>query len=44
VGLSIIAVLGVLCLIGVIGLGYFRNRDEEEKVTDFDELYNKKII
>jgi cobaltochelatase CobN len=44
VGLSIIAVLGVLCLIGVIGLGYFRNRDEEEKVKDLDELYNEKVM
>ena len=44
VGLSIIAVLGILCLIGVIGLGYFRNRDEEEKVKDFDKLYNEKVM
>jgi cobaltochelatase CobN len=44
VGLSIIAVIGILCLIGVIGLGYFRNRDEEEKINDLDELYNEKII
>jgi cobaltochelatase CobN len=44
VGLSIIAVIGVLCLIGVIGLGYFRNRDEEEKIKDLDELYNEKIM
>jgi cobaltochelatase CobN len=44
VGLSIIAVLGVLCLIGVIGLGYFRNRDEEEEVKDLDKLYDEKII
>jgi cobaltochelatase CobN len=44
VGLSIIAVIGVLCLIGVIGLGYFRNRDEEEKIKDLDKLYNDKIM
>jgi cobaltochelatase CobN len=44
VGLSIIAVLGILCLIGVIGLGYFRNRDEEEKINDLDKLFNEKII
>ena len=43
VGLSIIAVLGVLCLIGVIGLGYFRNRDDEEEIKDLDELYEKKV-
>lgn len=44
VGLSIIAVIGVLCLIGVIGLGYFRNRDEEEKIKDLDKLFDEKII
>ena len=44
VGLSIIAVIGVLCLIGVIALGYFRNRDEEEKIDDLDKLYNEKVI
>ena len=44
VGLSIIAVLGVLCLILVIGVGYFRNKDDEEKVSDLDELFNKKIM
>ena len=44
VGLSIIAVLGVLCLIGVIALGYFRNRDDEEKIKDLDKLFNEKVI
>jgi cobaltochelatase CobN len=44
VGLSIIAVIGILCLIGVVGLGYFRNRDEEEKIKDLDKLFNEKII
>ena len=43
VGLSIIAVIGILCLIGVIALGYFRNRDEEEEIKDLDKLYNEKI-
>ena len=43
VGLSIIAVIGILCLIGVIALGYFRNRDEEEEIRDLDKLYNEKI-
>lgn len=43
VGLSIIAVLGVLCLIMVIGLGYFRNKDDDEKIEDLDELFNKKL-
>lgn len=42
VGLSIIAVLGILCLIGVIGLGYFRNRDEKEN-NDLDELFNEML-
>jgi len=41
VGLSIIAVLGVLCLIGVIAVGYFRNKDDDEKVTDLDKLFNE---
>ena len=44
VGLSIIAVLGVLCLIGVIALGYFRNKDDEEKISDLDKLFDKKVI
>lgn len=43
VGLSIIAVIGILCLIGVIALGYFRNRDEEEEIKDLDKLYNENI-
>ena len=41
VGLSIIAVIGVLCLIGVIAVGYFRNKDEDEKITDLDKLFNE---
>lgn len=44
VGLSIVAVLGVLCLILIIGVGYFRNKDDEEKISNLDELYNKKIM
>ena len=43
VGLSIIAVLGVLCLIGVIAVGYFRNRDEDEKITDLDKLFSEQM-
>ena len=43
VGLSIIAVLGVLCLIGVIAVGYFRNRDEDEKITDLDKLFSERM-
>ncbi len=43
VGLSIIAVLGVLCLIGVIAVGYFRNKDDDEKVTDLDKLFSEKM-
>ena len=42
VGLSIVAVLGILCLIGVIGIGYFRNRDEKE-IKDLDILFNEKL-
>ncbi len=44
VGLSIIAVLGVLCLIGIIALGYFRNRDEEENIKDLDKLFDEKLM
>lgn len=43
VGLSIIAVIGVLCLIMIIGLGYFRNKDEDEKTEDLDKLFNEKL-
>ena len=43
IGLSIIAVIGILCLIGIIALGYFRNRDEEEEIKDLDKLYYEKI-
>ena len=43
VGLSIIAVIGILCLIGVIALGYFRNRDDDEQITDLDKLFEVKL-
>lgn len=42
VGLSIIAVLGILSLIAIIGVGYFRNRDEKE-ITDLDKLFDEKL-
>ena len=43
VGLSIIAVIGILCLIGVIALGYFRNKDDDEKIKDLDKLFEAKL-
>lgn len=40
-GLSILAVLAVIGLVIIIGLGYIRNKDEEkEEVVDFDYNYN----
>ncbi|WP_295609094.1 cobaltochelatase subunit CobN [uncultured Methanobrevibacter sp.] len=44
VGMSLIAVLGVVCLILIIGVGYFRNKDEDKNSSKLDELYNEKII
>lgn len=44
VGLSLIAVLGVICLILIIGVGYFRDKDEDKDSSKLDELFNEKII
>ena len=43
VGLSIVAVLAILCLILVIAVGYFRNEDDKDKVQDLDKLFNEKV-
>ena len=43
VGLSIVAVLAILCLIMVVAVGYFRNEDDKDKVQDLDELFNNRI-
>ena len=43
VGLSLIAVLGVICLILIIGVGYFRDKDESKKSNNLDELFNEKL-
>ncbi|MBO6110420.1 MAG: cobaltochelatase subunit CobN, partial [Methanobrevibacter sp.] len=44
VGMSLIAVLGVICLILIIGVGYFRDKDEDKKDgKNLDELFNKKL-
>ena len=43
VGLSLIAVLGVICLILIIGVGYFRNKDEDKNSTKLDELFHEKM-
>lgn len=43
VGLSLIAVLGVMCLILIIGVGYFRDKDDTKKSNNLDELFNEKL-
>ena len=43
VGMSLIAVLGVICLILIIGVGYFRDKDENKKSNNLDELFNEKL-
>ena len=43
VGMSLIAVLGVICLILIIGVGYFRDKDEDKKSNNLDELFREKL-
>ena len=43
VGLSLIAVLGIICLILIIGVGYFRDKDGDKKTNNLDELFNEKL-
>ena len=43
VGLSIVAVLAILCLIMVVAVGYFRNEDDKDKVQDLDKIFNEKL-
>lgn len=43
VGLSIVAVLAILCLIMVVAVGYFRDNDKSDKNQDLDKLFNEKI-
>ena len=43
VGMSLIAVLGVICLILIIGVGYFRDKDEDKNSSNLDELFNQKL-
>jgi cobaltochelatase CobN len=42
VGLSLIAVLAILCLILVVAFGYFRNNDDKDKVQDLEKLFKEK--
>ena len=42
VGLSIVAVLAILCLIIVVAVGYFRDPDDKDKVQDLDKLFKEK--
>ena len=43
VGLSIVAVLAILCLIMIVAVGYFRDNDKSEKNQDLDKLFNEKL-
>ena len=43
VGLSIVAVLAILCLIMVVAVGYFRDNDKSGKNQDLDKLFNEKL-
>ena len=43
VGLSIVAVLAILCLIMVVAVGYFRNTDDIDKGQDLDKLFKEKL-
>ena len=43
VGLSIVAVLAILCLIMVVAVGYFRDSDKSSKNQDLDKLFNEKL-
>ena len=43
VGLSLIAVLAILCLIMVVAVGYFRDSDDKDKVQDLDKLFKEKL-
>ena len=44
VGMSLIAVLGVVCLILIIGVDYFRDGDKDKKSnSNLDELFNEKL-
>ena len=43
VGLSLAAVLAILCLIMVVAVGYFRNEDDKDKVQDLEKLFKEKL-
>ncbi|MDO5824091.1 cobaltochelatase subunit CobN [Methanobrevibacter sp.] len=43
VGMSLLAVLGVICLILIIGVGYFRDDEKDKKGNNLDELFNEKL-
>ena len=43
VGLSLAAVLAILCLIMVVAVGYFRNSDDKDKVQDLEKLFKEKF-
>ena len=43
VGLSIVAVLAILCLIMVVAVGYFRDNNDIDKTQDLDKLFKEKF-
>lgn len=43
VGLSVLAVLAILCLIMVVAVGYFRDSDKSNRNQDLDNLFNEKL-
>ena len=43
VGLSIVAVLAILCLIMVVAVGYFRDNNDIDKNQDLDKLFKEKL-
>ncbi|WP_458404435.1 cobaltochelatase subunit CobN [Methanobrevibacter sp.] len=44
VGMSLLAVLGVICLILIIGVGYFRDKDDDKNLNNnLDELFREKL-
>ena len=43
VGLSIVAVLAILCLILVVAVGYFRDNNDIDKKQDLDKLFKEKL-
>ena len=43
VGLSLAAVIAILCLIMIVAFGYFRDSDDKDKKEDLDKLFREKL-